>query len=212
MAKKIILFFILILATLLSCIGVRDFNDVLLNHVGTLVILSFLVWDISKNFLSVFSFICIAIFTLFHIVGARYLYSFVPYNDWSISIFGWDIQTYFSFSRNHYDRFVHFVFGILVFPALAELFTRKKKLSFKQAVWFSWLSLQSFSMIYELIEWLVALLLSTKSAENYNGQQGDVWDAHKDMALALLGSTIMLLYYLSRKEGGIPKINNSPNS
>lgn len=29
-------------------------------------------------------------------------------------------------------------------------------------------------------------------AENYNGQQGDIWDAHKDMTIAMLGSTISL--------------------
>ncbi len=48
------------------------------------------------------------------------------------------------------------------------------------------------SMIYELIEWGIALGLSPQDAENYNGQQGDMWDAHKDMFLATLGAVIML--------------------
>ena len=32
--------------------------------------------------------------------------------------------------------------------------------------------------------------LSPDQVENYNGQQGDMWDPHKDSALAMLGSTI----------------------
>jgi len=31
------------------------------------------------------------------------------------------------------------------------------------------------------------LQLYSDAAENYNGQQGDIWDAQKDMALAVLG-------------------------
>jgi hypothetical protein len=27
----------------------------------------------------------------------------------------------------------------------------------------------------------------------YNGQQGDIWDPHKDMALALLGATVAVV-------------------
>ncbi|MFX8262476.1 DUF2238 domain-containing protein, partial [Acinetobacter baumannii] len=37
-------------------------------------------------------------------------------------------------------------------------------------------------------EWGVALALSPEQAEAYNGQQGDIWDAHKDMLLAALGA------------------------
>ena len=40
------------------------------------------------------------------------------------------------------------------------------------------------------------LRADTHGASGCNGQQGDIWDAQKDMALAMLGSTIMLVYYL----------------
>jgi putative membrane protein len=48
------------------------------------------------------------------------------------------------------------------------------------------------SMIYELIEWGVAIALAPGAAEQYNGQQGDMWDAHKDMALASLGAVVAM--------------------
>ena len=40
--------------------------------------------------------------------------------------------------------------------------------------------------------------MSSDVADNYNGQQGDMWDAQKDMAMALVGSTGMLLIYMLR--------------
>ena len=38
--------------------------------------------------------------------------------------------------------------------------------------------------------------MSPEQADNYNGQQGDQWDAQKDMLLAMIGSTLMAVYYL----------------
>lgn len=51
-------------------------------------------------------------------------------------------------------------------------------------------------MIYEMFEWLITVVMSPATADSYNGQQGDMWDAQKDMALALIGSTIAALFYL----------------
>jgi putative membrane protein len=43
----------------------------------------------------------------------------------------------------------------------------------------------------------------TKEHEAYNGQQGDYWDAQKDMALALLGALVMLaLLQFGKKKNG----------
>lgn len=49
------------------------------------------------------------------------------------------------------------------------------------------------SAVYEIAEWLVAVTLAPDWADHYNGQQGDVWDAQKDMALAALGAAVGLL-------------------
>ena len=45
--------------------------------------------------------------------------------------------------------------------------------------------------------WGIALALSPEAAEAYNGQQGDVWDAHADMLLATVGS--LLAWPLARR-------------
>jgi putative membrane protein len=192
--KKIV-WTILVLLAILSCFDVAYPKDVMLHHIGTLIILIILAADIRKEFLSFFAFACIALFNVFHIIGAHWLYSYVPYNDWAVSLFGWDINAYFGFTRNQYDRFVHFVSGFLFYPYLLEYYRRRVKLSMPVANLVSWLAIQTLGMLYEVMEWYVSILLSPESTENYNGQQGDIWDAHKDMALALLSSSMVYVYY-----------------
>lgn len=41
---------------------------------------------------------------------------------------------------------------------------------------------------------LLTLFMAPDAAEAYNGQQGDMWHAHKDMALALAGSLVAGLW------------------
>ena len=48
------------------------------------------------------------------------------------------------------------------------------------------------SALYEVFEWLVAIVMAPDWAESYNGQQGDPWDAQRDMALAALGAMLGL--------------------
>jgi putative membrane protein len=50
----------------------------------------------------------------------------------------------------------------------------------------------STSMLYELIEWGAAEVFGGELGAAYLGTQGDVWDAHKDMALAALGALIAM--------------------
>jgi putative membrane protein len=50
----------------------------------------------------------------------------------------------------------------------------------------------STSMLYELIEWAAAEIFGGELGVAYLGTQGDIWDAHKDMALASLGALIAM--------------------
>lgn len=177
-------------AILMMNISPYHYPELHLNNVGSLFLLALMILDIFKNVLSKIGFWGLFVFSVLHSVGSTWLYSFVPYNDWFISIFGIDIDTYFEFTRNHYDRFVHFSFGLLLMGATRDLIIHKYKFNRRQALLVAFLSIQMFSMIYELFEWGIAVSLSEGMAESYNGQQGDSWDAHKDMALAMLGSLI----------------------
>jgi putative membrane protein len=46
--------------------------------------------------------------------------------------------------------------------------------------------------VYEVFEWGLTLTLSPDDAGAYNGEQGDIFDAQKDMALAGLGAILAI--------------------
>ncbi|GAA2648337.1 DUF2238 domain-containing protein [Paractinoplanes durhamensis] len=133
------------------------------------------------------SFLLILIFLALHSVAARWIYSFVPYDDWTDVLFGFRINEVFGWHRNHFDRLVHLTYG-LCFGAV--LFRALQGRLGKWAAFAAVDIVLSTSALYELFEWAIAMTLAPGAAEAYNGQQGDMWDAHKDMAIATLGALI----------------------
>ena len=207
---KIVIVGLIVLFGIITCLHPVFPNEQFLQHLGTLLLFVIPVIDISRNRLSMTSFVCVSLFIGIHILGARYIYSFVPYNEWFKAFFQIDLNTVFHTTRNHYDRFVHFFFGVLAFPYLYELLDRKKGLNTFLKVVIVWAFIQSFSMMYEIFEWFLSTVMSDYDANNYNGQQGDLWDSQKDMVLAMLGSTIMSIIYLikSRKNDRLNAMND----
>ena len=178
----------------ISTFGVQCY----LNNIGTIFLLFIMIVDIRKNVLSKLGFSGLWMFSVLHSVGACWLYSYVPYNEWMISLFNFDLNLFFGFQRNHYDRLVHFLFGLLLLPATKDLITKKFSFNPIQALFVAFLGIQVFSTLYELFEWGISVFASEGIAENYNGQQGDVWDAHKDIALAMLGSVLSFIFLKKR--------------
>ena len=174
-------------------------HEQLLQHAGTVLLFIPLIVDTVKDKMPLSAFLGILLFAILHVVGARYIYSYVPYKEWSVSL-GIVDADFFQDPRNHYDRFVHFSFGVLLFPYLQYACKRCFNLKTIPAVFMAWLIIQTGSMIYELFEWLLTIVLSPEQADNYNGQQGDIWDAQKDMVLAMLGSTMMAFFYICKKK------------
>jgi putative membrane protein len=82
-------------------------------------------------------------------------------------------------------------------PICIQIVELMKLRSRNATIFMAWLMIQTGSMMYELFEWLLTIIVSSEAANNYNGQQGDVWDAQKDMALALVGSTLSALFALA---------------
>lgn len=118
------------------------------------------------------------------IIGGHYTYAEVPPGFW--------LQDVFDLSRNHYDRFGHFVQGFVPAILAREILLRRSPL--RPGGWLFFLVTTiclAFSAFYELIEWWAAMLWGT-SAEAFLGTQGDVWDTQWDMFLALLGALTSL--------------------
>ncbi|USP41459.1 DUF2238 domain-containing protein [Acinetobacter sp. XS-4] len=196
---------LLLIAIVISGIQPLEFEAYLLHQVGTIFMLVLLFIIFKKIGLDFLSFTFYLGFLLIHIIGAHYLYSYVPYNDWIQHIFHFNLDQYMGWSRNMYDRLVHLAYGVLLYPLIYRVFqvwlpTARPFTLFLLVVQF----VMASSVFYELVEWAIAIGLSPEQAENYNGQQGDMWDAHKDMLLATIGA---ILYGLTAFIKA-PKINH----
>jgi len=130
-------------------------------------------------------------FIAVHCVAARWLYSNLPYDEWVRALTGWSPQQAFGWQRNHADRLIHLMFGVCFTPGLREhMQQRWPRLSPRQAFALALMLIMCASLVYEWLEWGIALTMSPEAAEAYNGQQGDLWDAHADMLLATLGALL----------------------
>lgn len=182
---------LLAIAVVIATIQPLEFSAYLLHQIGTVLMLIVLFICLKKIGLSFYSFCFYNLFLLIHILGAHYLYSYVPYNEWFQQLFNVDLNQSMNWTRNMYDRLVHLSYGILLYPFFYRLF--KVWLPSLKASVILLLVIQfvmASSLIYEWLEWWIALGLSPTDAENYNGQQGDIWDAHTDMFLATLGAIL----------------------
>lgn len=139
------------------------------------------------NYLSQTSYFLIFIFASLHNLGAHYTYSLVPYEHWIESTTGIALRSAFGWSRNHYDRIIHFLFGLLLFLPLEEFVNHVTSLKRRWVGSIVVLIVTSFSTAYELLEWFAAVIFSEGAGPDYVGTQGDVWDAQKDQALAIFG-------------------------
>ena len=127
-------------------------------------------------------------------VGGYYTYAEVPWFD--------NLQENLGLARNHYDRVAHFIQGFVPAILAREVLIRLSCL--KPGGWLFLLTTSfclAFSALYELIEWLAAIL-TEEGATAFLGTQGDQWDTQWDMFLALCGAIIaqLLLSGLHNKQ------------
>lgn len=183
--------------------------DMALEHVPTVVALSLLVYNGRRRPLSNISYSLLFIFLVLHVIGAHYLYSNVPYDAWSKALSGRGLNELFGWERNHYDRFVHFMFGLLIAPVAADMGERFGLVT--RGFWSALFGVGFITLCgnaYEVIEWLLTLVLAGRDAENYNGQQGDMFDAVKDLGLNVLGAVLGVIPILVGTKRATPRPAN----
>jgi len=135
----------------------------------------------------------IFLFLCLHEVGAHYTYSEVPYDDWCRALTGHSLNRALGWERNNFDRVIHFSYGLLLAYPIREIFLRVADV---RGFWGYFVPLDltmSTSMMFELFEWQAAEHFGGDLGMAYLGTQGDIWDAHKDMALASLGALVAML-------------------
>jgi putative membrane protein len=169
---------------LATAIAPHDRFDWLLENLlvffyGALLVITYRYFQFSNS-----AYALLTVFLTLHLVGAHYTYAETPFGFW--------LQDWFDFRRNHYDRLVHFAYGLLLACPARELLLR---LAHSRPLWSSFLAINmvlAFSAFFEILEMWIAQLVSPELGAAYLGTQGDVWDAQRDMFLALSGAVIAI--------------------
>lgn len=149
-----------------------------------------------------FSYFIIALLSILTFIGGHYTYSEVPLFNW--------IKEEFHLQRNHYDRFGHFLKGLLAI-VIREILLRKTPLT--KGAWLTGITISillAIAAFYEIIEWLsTRVSKGSKGAKDFLGMQGDRWDAQWDMFLALLGTILTLLLFTKLHNKLLKKLDKS---
>jgi len=153
----------------------------------------FIALTYKRLILSRVSYTLLFLFLCLHEIGAHYTYEKVPYDEWFKALSGVTLNSVLGWQRNNFDRVIHFCYGLLIAYPVREIFYRVAAV---RGFWGYFLPLDltmSTSMMFELFEWAAAEIFGGDLGQAYLGTQGDVWDSHKDMALASLGALIAML-------------------
>ena len=102
------------------------------------------------------------------------------------------MQDWFGFERNHYDRLVHFSFGLLLAFPRRELLLRVAGVRQSWSYLLAVVIVLAMSAFYEVMEGVVAMIVSPELGSAYLGTQGDEWDAQKDSFVTFSGAVVAM--------------------
>jgi putative membrane protein len=182
-----ILFLFFTAYTFLFCTDVKDWL------VENILVLTFLIYLSGQYIMGSFrfntiSYLCLFSFLALHEWGAQYCYSNHP--------FGYVLQEACHLQRNGYDRLVHTSFGFLLYYPLREILHYKYKMQLHKIPRRALELILCFASIFELIEFAVAnYIFPDELGKTYVGTQGDIWDAQKDILVAIIGCGIAIALF-----------------
>ena len=175
-------------------IAPRDRQDWLLENLLALAAVAVLVATYRRFQFSTPSYVLITAFLSLHAVGAHYTYAEVPVGFW--------LQHLFGLSRNPFDRLVHFSYGLLLAYPLREVLIRLAGVGRFWSFYLAVSGMLAQSGFFEIVEAVVAQIVSPELGAAYLGTQGDEWDAQNDMIAATAGALLcMATVFLSTKGG-----------
>lgn len=168
-----------------SAVRPKDYPTWVLEVLPAVVAAAILVFTRQRFPLTTIVYVLILLHCLVLIVGGHYTYAEVPAFDWLREALDQD--------RNNYDKVGHFAQGFV--PAIVAREVTIRLEVFRTPAWRNFFIVSmclGISALYELIEWLVAVLTGTAS-DAFLGTQGYIWDTQSDMAYALGGAVCSLL-------------------
>ncbi len=173
-----------------SAAGPYDFGTWLLEQVAAILALAALFWSARRASFSPLAKLGIALLVCLHCIGTHYTYSLTPYDRLFDNLLDLPLNAITGWERNHYDRFVHFMYGLCLALPARQLLVQHHRLAWLEAEFMGAQLILASSAFYELVEWAAAVLLGDGS-QAFLGMQGDPWDAQADMALAMAGWAVV---------------------
>lgn len=155
-------------------------RDWLLENLLVLTLIPLLIFTFRRFEFSLLSYGLIALFLALHAFGAHYTYAEVPLGFW--------IKDFLALSRNPFDRIAHFLYGALLVYPIRELLVRLAGVREGWSYTLPVCVILAQSGFFEVLEAIVAMVVSPELGSIYLGTQGDEWDAQHDMAAAFAGS------------------------
>ncbi|WP_420489244.1 DUF2238 domain-containing protein [Neobacillus niacini] len=195
------LLFVVMLVLIWSLIKPEEGYMVLsMEILPSVLVLIFLISRYNQFRLTTVSYVIITLLVILTFIGGHYSYSKVPLFTW--------IKDYFDLQRNHYDRFGHFLKGLMVI-VIIEILLRKTVLVKSKTTNFIALCITlAIGAFYEIIEWASTKIgKEGKATKDFLGMQGDIWDAQWDMTFLLVGS-ILSLFFTKILYKGLEKLDN----
>jgi len=161
-----------------------------IENIPVVAIFSLLLYSYKRFPLSDFTYALLFVWLFLHTIGGHFTFANVPF-DYVTELFG--------FQRNNFDRFAHFSIGFYA-VGVTELLLRKAWAIKSVAYAFGFTFVMSIAAIYEIIEWLYAVIDGGEVGIEFLGSQGDIWDAQKDMLLDGLGAIFALCLYAIKQK------------
>lgn len=162
-------------------------SDWFLENIIVVLAVPYLVYVHRTTPLSNLSYTLIFFFLVLHSIGSHYTYSEVPIGRMISDWVGWE--------RNHYDRFVHFLWGFLLTIPIFEILRKKVSRSKVRAIFiFACCVIVLVGVLYEFMEWAAAVVVAPEAGTAFLGTQGDEWDAQKDLLLNLSGAIASMVF------------------
>lgn len=174
-------------------------RDWLLENLLVLTLVPSLLLTYRRFELSFTSYCLIGLFLVLHAFGAHYTYAEVPFGYW--------LQDLLGLSRNPFDRIAHLAYGLLLVYPIRELLVRRAGIA---GLWSHALPvcvILAQSGFFEVLEAIVAMIVSPELGNIYLGTQGDEWDAQHDMAAALTGSVLTMCVAFASSMAPKPRAN-----
>jgi putative membrane protein len=182
------LLFVVMLVLIWSMIKPEEgYRVLLMETLPSVVVLIFLISTYNRFRLTTVSYVIITLLVILTFIGGHYSYSRVPLFTW--------IKDYFDLQRNYYDRFGHFLKGLMVIVIIEILLRKTVLLKSKTTNFIALCITLAIGALYEIIEWASTKIgKEGRATKDFLGMQGDIWDSQKDMALLLVGSILSLFF------------------